>query len=585
MPTFNDLGLRPELLRAVETLGFNEPMPIQAAVIPGLIQNPTDLVGLAQTGTGKTAAFGLPLLHHIDSDRAETQALILCPTRELCVQITRDLDGFAQFLPSIRITAIYGGASIDGQIKSLQKKPQIVVATPGRLQDMMRRRKIDMTKISWVVLDEADEMLDMGFQEEVDLILSSVPDERHILLFSATMPAVVESILARYMKSPVVKSMGKRNSGTANVRHSYYLVHAKDRYKALKRIVDFHPAVYGIVFCRTRAETQEIADQLINDGYNAGALHGDLSQVQRDHVMNHFREGNLQILVATDVAARGLDVNNLTHVINYSLPDDPESYVHRSGRTGRADKTGVCISLIHMREKGRIRQIEKQLSQPIAPAKIPTGMQVCEKQLFNYIDRLENVEVNHEEIDAYLPVVFRKLEWMSREELIKRFVSLAFNRFLDYYRDAPDLNVDESRSRYEDERPGRGKKKSFRERSGGQESGFTKLFFSLGKKDNIKPNNLIGLINQVTRSRDVRIGHIKLMDNFSFVDVDDHSVELVLSAFANKKLNPEKVRVERSSERDMSSGSSGKPSGSPSGLPSGLFSGRPSFKKERRKKR
>ncbi|MBZ0241955.1 MAG: DEAD/DEAH box helicase, partial [Bacteroidales bacterium] len=494
---------------------------------------------------GKTAAFGLPLLHHIDSNRAETQALILCPTRELCVQITRDLDSFAKFLPSVRVTPIYGGASIDGQIKALQKNPQIVVATPGRLQDMMRRRKIDMTKIEWVVLDEADEMLDMGFQEEVDIILSSIPEKRHILLFSATMPAVVESILTRYMKTPVIKTMGKRNAGTANVRHSYYLVHARDRYKALKRIVDFHPSIYAIVFCRTRAETQEIADLLINDGYNAGALHGDLSQQQRDHVMNHFREGNLQLLVATDVAARGLDVNNLTHVINYSLPDEPENYVHRSGRTGRADKTGVCISLIHLREKGKIRMIEKQLSQPIAQAKIPTGMQVCEKQLFNYVDKLEKVEVNHEEVEAYLPVVFRKLEWMSREELIKRFVSIAFNRFLDYYRDAPDLNVDESRSRYEDDRGsgGRGRKKDSRERGdrsdrngrgdrggrggrdGGQEAGYTKLFFSVGKKDGIKPNNLIGLINQVTRSRDVRVGHIKLMDNFSFVDVDNNSVE------------------------------------------------------------
>lgn len=566
MPTFNDLGLKPELLKAVEALGFSEPMPIQAAVIPELLHQATDLVGLAQTGTGKTAAFGLPLLHHIDSNRAETQALILCPTRELCIQITRDLDNFAQFMPSLRVTPVYGGASIDVQIKALQKNPQIVVATPGRLQDMMRRRKIDMTKIEWVVLDEADEMLDMGFQEEVDIILSSVPEKRHILLFSATMPAVVESILARYMKSPVVKSMGKRNSGTANVRHSYYLVHARDRYKALKRIVDFHPAIYGIVFCRTRAETQEIADQLINDGYNAGALHGDLSQQQRDHVMNHFREGNLQMLVATDVAARGLDVNNLTHVINYSLPDEAENYVHRSGRTGRADKTGVCISLVNMREKGKIRMIEKQLSQPIAQAKIPTGMQVCEKQLFNYIDKLENVEVNHEEVEAYLPVVFRKLEWMSREELIKRFVSIAFNRFLDYYRDAADLNVDESRARYdryEDDRGGRGKKKGPRDRSdrgerggrgGGAEAGYTKLFFSVGKKDRIKPNNLIGLINQVTRSRDVRVGHIKLMENFSFVDIDNNSVDLVMKSFANKKLNTDNVRVERSSEKDAPSG-------------------------------
>ena len=566
MPTFNELGLKPELLKAVEALGFSEPMPIQAAVIPELLQQATDLVGLAQTGTGKTAAFGLPLLHHIDSNRAETQALILCPTRELCIQITRDLDNFAQFMPSIRVTPVYGGASIDVQIKALQKNPQIVVATPGRLQDMMRRRKIDMTKIEWVVLDEADEMLDMGFQEEVDIILSSIPEKRHVLLFSATMPAVVESILTRYMKNPVVKSMGKRNSGTANVRHSYYVVHARDRYKALKRIVDFHPAIYGIVFCRTRAETQEIADLLINDGYNAGALHGDLSQQQRDHVMNHFREGNLQMLVATDVAARGLDVNNLTHVINYSLPDEAENYVHRSGRTGRADKTGVCISLVNMREKGKIRMIEKQLSQPIAQAKIPTGMQVCEKQLFNYIDKLENVEVNHEEVEAYLPVVFRKLEWMSREELIKRFVSIAFNRFLDYYRDAADLNVDESRARYDrydDDRGGRGKKKGPRDRSdrserggrgGGAEAGYTKLFFSVGKKDNIKPNNLIGLINQITRSRDVRVGHIKLMENFSFVDIDNNSVDLVMKSFANKKLNMDNVRVERSSEKDAPSG-------------------------------
>lgn len=560
MPTFNELGLKPELLKAVEALGFSEPMPIQAAVIPELLHQATDLVGLAQTGTGKTAAFGLPLLHHIDSNRVETQALILCPTRELCVQITRDLDNFAQFMPSLRVTPVYGGASIDVQIKALQKNPQIVVATPGRLQDMMRRRKIDMSKIEWVVLDEADEMLDMGFQEEVDIILSSIPEKRHILLFSATMPAVVESILTRYMKNPVIKSMGKRNSGTANVRHSYYVVHARDRYKALKRIVDFHPAIYGIVFCRTRAETQEIADLLINDGYNAGALHGDLSQQQRDHVMNHFREANLQMLVATDVAARGLDVNNLTHVINYSLPDEAENYVHRSGRTGRADKTGVCISLVNMREKGKIRMIEKQLSQPIAQAKIPTGMQVCEKQLFNYIDKLENVEVNHEEVEAYLPVVFRKLEWMSREELIKRFVSIAFNRFLDYYRDAPDLNVDESRSRYEDDRGGgRGNKRGTRDRNdrgdrgSGAEAGYTKLFFSVGKKDGIKPNNLIGLINQITRSRDVRVGHIKLMENFSFVDVDNNSVDLVMKSFANKKMNTDGVRVERSSEKDSPS--------------------------------
>ncbi|HEX2976773.1 MAG TPA: DEAD/DEAH box helicase, partial [Bacteroidales bacterium] len=381
MPTFNELGLNTLLLQAVEALGFREPMPVQAEVIPALVANPSDLVGLAQTGTGKTAAFGLPLLHHIDASLKKTQALILCPTRELCLQITKDLENFAAFMPSVKITAVYGGASIENQIKQLLQGPQIIVATPGRLNDMIRRKRVDFSKVNWVVLDEADEMLDMGFQEEVDTILETTPEDKYTLLFSATMPAEVERILTKYMTSPVVKSIGKRNTGTANVKHLYYLVHARDRYPALKRIADFNPNIYAIIFCRTRIETQEIADSLIRDGYNADSLHGDLSQAQRDHVMNRFRNKSLQMLVATDVAARGLDVNDLTHVINYNLPDDSEVYIHRSGRTGRADKLGISISIINLKEKFKIRQIEKMIGREFAQAKIPTGFQVCEKQL------------------------------------------------------------------------------------------------------------------------------------------------------------------------------------------------------------
>ncbi|MDP3462895.1 MAG: DEAD/DEAH box helicase, partial [Bacteroidales bacterium] len=428
MPNFQELGLNPDLQKAVEALGFIEPMPVQAAVIPTLLENPTDLVGLAQTGTGKTAAFGLPVLQHIDATLRQIQAVILCPTRELCMQITRDLTSFAVFMPKMKIIPIYGGASIDVQLKQLYDRPQIIVATPGRMNDMIRRGKVDFSHVKWAVLDEADEMLDMGFQEDVDTILQEMPEEKHTLLFSATMPDEVERILNKYMKNPVIKTVGERNSGTANVKHIYYLVHAKDRYAALKRLADFNPNVYAIVFCRTRIETQEIADSLIRDGYNADALHGDLSQSQRDHVMKRFRSGNLQLLVATDVAARGLDVNNLTHVINYNLPDEPEVYIHRSGRTGRADKTGICISIINLREKSKIKLIERKVGREFAMAKIPTGVQVCEKQLFNHIDSMEKVLVNHEEIDSFLPVIYRKLEWMDREEIIKRFVSLEFNR-------------------------------------------------------------------------------------------------------------------------------------------------------------
>ena len=536
---FKDFNLNPAILKAIDELGFKEPMPIQAEVLPVLLTQRTDLVGLAQTGTGKTAAFGLPLLQNIDPKNRSVQALILCPTRELCMQITKDLLSYAKYIPEILIVPVYGGASIELQFRSLAKKPQIIVATPGRLQDMIRRNRVDFSNVQWLVLDEADEMLDMGFQEDVDAILEYMPAEKNILLFSATMPVEVEKILNHYMKEPVRISIGQRNSGTANVRHNYYLIRASERYLALKRLIDYYPSIYGIVFCRTKLETQEVADNLIHDGYNAASLHGDLSQAQRDLVMNHFRQGFTQILVATDVAARGLDVNNLTHIINYNLPDDIDTYVHRSGRTGRADKTGICISLVHLKEKHKIRAIEKQLKQPLERALIPTAQQVCEKQLFRHIDNLEKVDIIRDDIDDYLPIVFRKLNWLTREELITRVVALNFNRFLDYYKDAKDLNVDDSK-----EGRSKSEKKSKKEKKEHDDSNKVRLFFGLGKRDHIKPNSLIGKINDVTGTKDIEIGHIDLMENFSFVAVDGAKAQFIVDCFADMRRNPDGIRVE-----------------------------------------
>lgn len=532
---FQDFNLNPSILKAIDELGFKEPMPIQAEVLPILLSQRTDLVGLAQTGTGKTAAFGLPLLQNIDGSKRCIQGLILCPTRELCMQITKDLRSYAKYMPEIMIVPVYGGASIELQFKDLAKKPQIIVATPGRLQDMIRRNRVDFSNVQWMILDEADEMLDMGFQEDVDAILEYMPEEKNILLFSATMPAEVEKILTRYMKDPKRVSIGQRNSGSSNVRHNYYLIRASERYLALKRLIDYYPSIYGIVFCRTKLETQEVADNLIHDGYNASALHGDLSQPARDLVMNHFRQGYIQILVATDVAARGLDVNNLSHIINYNLPDDIDTYVHRSGRTGRADKTGICISLVHVKEKSKIKAIEKQIGRPLEKALIPTAQEVCEKQLFRHIDNLEKVDIMRDDIDDYLPIVFKKLNWLTREELITRVVALNFNRFLDYYKDAKDLNVDESES---------GKKKEKKAKKEHDDSNKVRLFVGLGKRDRIKPNILIGLINDVTHTKDISIGHIDLMENYSFVAVDGDRANFIVDCFADPSRNPEGVRVE-----------------------------------------
>ena len=453
------------------------------------------------------------------------------------MQITRDLRSYAKYIPEILIVPVYGGASIEMQFKDLARKPQIIVATPGRLRDMIRRNRVDFSNVKTMILDEADEMLNMGFQEEVDDILEYMPKEgRHTMLFSATMPQEVEAILNKYMTNPVKVAVGERNSGTANVDHIFYMMDAKDRYSVLKRIIDYTPSIYGIIFCRTKLETQEIADNLIQDGYNAAALHGDLSQGMRDNVMDHFRKRSLQLLVATDVAARGIDVKELTHIINYNLPDDIETYVHRSGRTGRADKRGLCLSLINLREKSKIKRIEKIVGRPFEKAMIPTGKEVCEKQLFNHIDRIEHVNINSEEIDDYLPVVFRKLDWMSREELITRMVALNFNRFLEYYKDAVDLNVNER-----DEKKDRKELKKEREH---RDETMKRLYFGMGKNDHILPQKIIGKINDVTHSKNIPIGRIDLYGDYSYVDVEESFVPMILECFADPHNNPRGIVVE-----------------------------------------
>ncbi|MDE0839045.1 MAG: DEAD/DEAH box helicase, partial [Kiritimatiellae bacterium] len=438
--TFDDLGLSPQILEAIKKMGFETPTPVQAKVIPHLLENEGDIVALAQTGTGKTAAFGLPILNMLTHEKRSPQALILCPTRELCVQIARDITAYAACSPAARIVSVYGGAAIQPQLAALNRGAHIIVATPGRMLDILRRRKADLSGVQRVVLDEADEMLNMGFKEDLEAILKEVPDEANTLLFSATMPKSVSNIARHYMDKPKEITVGQRNAGAETVSHDCYIVHERDRYAALKRIADIYPDTYAIVFCRTRIDTQRIADKLIKDGYNADSLHGDLSQAQRDSVMGKFRTKHLQLLIATDVAARGLDVSDLTHVINYNLPDDLASYTHRSGRTGRAGKSGVSVLLINMREKGKAHRIEKIIGKTFTYRKVPSGQQVCEAQFLSMIERMKSVEVDHDQIEPFLPQVYDALEGMELKDVVKRFVSLEFNNLLDYYRKAEDLN-------------------------------------------------------------------------------------------------------------------------------------------------
>ncbi len=541
MTKFEELGFTPGILKAIQELGFEQPMPVQEKVIPLMLEEEGDIIALAQTGTGKTAAFGLPLIQMTDAESNATQSLILCPTRELCMQITGDLNDYARFTGKLSILAVYGGASIDNQIRELRKGVNIIVATPGRLIDLIGRRAAKLSSVTTVILDEADEMLNMGFLDSINEILEEVPEGRRTLLFSATMSTEIAGIARRYMENPKEITIGTKNASAENVTHGYYLVQAKDKYKVLKRIADSEPDIYGIVFCRTRKETQEIASKLINDGYNADALHGDLSQVQRDTVMQKFRVRNLQLLVATDVAARGLDVDDLTHIINYSLPDDTEVYTHRSGRTGRAGKKGISISLIHVREKHNLRQVERLVKKPFSAIPIPTGTEICGKQLFHWIKKLETVVTEHQEIEKFLPEITQKLAGLDREELVRRVVSLQFGKFLDDYRSGEEIISPLDK---DDNFRGSGKKGSQREYSGN----YKRLFINLGKTDGFYPEQLIDLVNKNT-SRKIPLGKIDLLKTFSFFEVEAEHADYLIGALNNSKFNERRVAVELAQEK------------------------------------
>lgn len=567
MILFNEMGLSPEILSAIDEMGFVYPTPVQEQVVPFLLESKQDLVALAQTGTGKTAAFGLPIIQQLDVNKKAVQALILSPTRELAIQIAGDLQNFSKNTGFVNIAVVYGGADIVKQMKEIERGVQIVVGTPGRTLDLIKRGKLKVNEIRWVVLDEADEMLSMGFKEDLDAILETSPADKQTLLFSATMPNEIVAISKKYMHNIHEISVGKRNTGAENVEHHYYVVHAKDRYIALKRVADINPNIYGIIFCRTRAETKEVADKLMQDGYNADALHGDLSQSQRDFVMSRFRSKHLQMLVATDVAARGLDVNDLTHVINYNLPDDPEVYIHRSGRTGRAGKSGVSVTLVHLREKSRIRDVERIVNKPFIRKNVPSGREICEKQLFSLIDKVENIEVNNEQIAQFMPVIYKKLAWLDREELIKHFVSVEFNRFLTYYENAPDINVNEShqerdfgerdtRSRREkrkdrkrgdsrDERRDESGSRQNRDRGGrGGKYEFSRFFFSMGKKNGISKRTIIDLINQNMPGKNVEIGNIEVLKGFSFFEIDKRFENDAIKSFKDARYKGQKIGIE-----------------------------------------
>lgn len=537
MKTFEELGVSPEIRRAIEEMGYEHPMPVQEEVIPYLLGENNDVVALAQTGTGKTAAFGLPLIQKINVHQQVPQSLILCPTRELCLQIADDLNDYSKYIDGLHVLPVYGGSSIESQIRALKKGVHIIVATPGRLIDLMERKTVSLSTIQNVVMDEADEMLNMGFTDSINAILADVPQERNTLLFSATMSPEIARISKNYLHQAKEITIGRKNESTANVNHVVYCVHAKDKYAALKRIVDFYPQIYGIIFCRTRKETQEIADKLMQEGYNADSLHGELSQVQRDTVMQKFRIRNLQLLVATDVAARGLDVDDLTHVINYGLPDDTESYTHRSGRTGRAGKTGTSIAIINLREKGKMREIERIIGKKFTPGEMPTGQQICKKQLFKVIDDVEKVKVNEEEIADFMPDIYRKLEWLSKEDLIKRMVSHEFNRFLEYYRDREEIETTSDLHRDKSRKSDKGG------HSRQAEPGFTRLFINLGKIDNFFPNDLINLLNKNMRNR-AELGRIDIMQKFAFFEVEEAETKNVLKALKRANWNRRKVSVE-----------------------------------------
>jgi len=551
--TFAELGIAEELLHAITDMGYEMPMPVQEKVIPLLLEGDSDVVGLAQTGTGKTAAFGLPVIQRIDSGTNKPQALILSPTRELCLQTAGDLADYSKYVPEVKVLPVYGGSSIESQIQSLRKGVHIIVATPGRLIDLINRGVVHLEQVHTVVLDEADEMLNMGFQESIDQILEFVPEKRKMLMFSATMPKEIARIAQNYMHEPKEVIIGTRNEGAENVRHIYYMVNAKDKYLALKRAVDYAPDIYAIIFCRTRRDTQDIADNLIRDGYNAEALHGDLSQAQRDIVMKKFRDRVVPILVATDVAARGLDVDSLTHVINYGLPEDTAVYTHRSGRTGRAGKTGISIAIVHSREKGRLREIERMIGKTFERKVVPSPKDIIEKQLYNLADRIERVEVDDAEMEKYVPGVIKKLGWLSTDDIIKRILSLEFNRLLGYYKDAPEIDIIDDKSAKKTRERHTEKDKDRRT----AEKGMARLYINLGKNDGFYAGNLIDMLNTLVPKPRVDVGRIDLMPNYSLFDVAKRDSRRVAEAltgadFIGKRVFSEIAKADKDYSRASS---------------------------------
>ncbi|MBO9633815.1 MAG: DEAD/DEAH box helicase [Chitinophagaceae bacterium] len=561
MTTFDALGLDARLVQATDALGYKNPTPIQEQAIPVLLSGTKDLVGLAQTGTGKTAAFGLPLLHLVDEKKRHPQALVVCPTRELCLQIVTEMEGFKKFLPQMYVAAVYGGASIGQQIRELKRGVQIVVATPGRLIDLIERKAINLEEIKYVVLDEADEMLNMGFKDDIEFILQNTPNREATWLFSATMPPEIKRVSKRYMKDPFEITVGKVNTANKNIDHQYYVTSAQYRYQALKRLIDFNPGIYGIIFTRTKADAQEIAEKLTREGYDIDALHGDLTQQQRDKVMGEFRERTLQLLIATDVAARGIDVKDITHVINYELPDDVEVYTHRSGRTGRAGNTGICMSIVHVRELGKMRQIQSIVQSPFHKLEIPTGKDVCRKQFYHFMDKLLQADISHGDYESYVPMLEEKFADMSKEEILKRVAAMEFDRFLKYYENAEDLNVRELRR---GERTDRGQDRGNRfERSGdrnarrdtrGREFGggggdYARLFVNLGTKDGFYKASFLQFILDMSDLRKEVLGRIDMKEMNSWIEIDKRAAQQMIRAIDGKNYKGRRIRMNDADSR------------------------------------
>ncbi len=576
--SFENLGLNDHILKAVEKMGFSEPTPIQNKVIPEIINGDRDLVGLAQTGTGKTAAFGLPMIHLMDFNSNHTQGVVICPTRELCIQISGDFTKFTRYVKGAKIVSVYGGASIENQIRQVKRGAHIIVATPGRLLDLIKRKVVKISNVSFVVLDEADEMLNMGFAEDLDAILSQTPKDRRTWLFSATMPRAVTKISTKYMNESVEITAGKKNSVAQNITHTNYMVLEKDRYPALKRIIDYSPDIYGLIFCRTRNETRQVSEKLMKDGYNAEALHGELSQAQRDTVMKRFRTKSIQLLVATDVAARGLDVEDISHVINYNFPDEAETYTHRSGRTARAGKSGISIVLMNTRERWKLSNVEHKAGIKFKYDKVPTGYAICEKQLYAMVKKLVTVDINHEEVDKFLDPVYETLADLSKEELIQRVISIEFNRFLDYYKGAKDINVSSRASRkpnskngaekkswgkkfskdkngsFKDKSPrknyGPQKDNSFRKGNGPRKGSDSQSFFiNVGQLDNIQKGTITRLLCDQSGINNAQIGKIEILREFSFFEIDNHVADTVLKSMKHAKLDGRDVMVQPAQRR------------------------------------